>query len=184
MSGALKLMSERRINSVRERIVDEHEELLHHESLKGVLLATGIVLATFGTAAVLMPEGVTGDFSESYEIEGFQIQEATIRNVAVDDSRLSFVQDYEVLNPNYLPAEFDAISYRITVDGEDVKSDYIEADKVIDAGQTDFVAFFHETDIPESNGISVVTVEGKMVFDIGGQSFDRNYMHTFPAMEG
>ncbi len=173
------MSSELRINSVRKRIVDEHEELLHHESAKGILLATAIILATFGTAAVLMPEDPTGDFSAEFEITNMEIENVHIRGVEASQNELSFVQDYEITNPNLLEAEFVGASYRVEVDGEPVTESFVEGTSVIDSGQNEMVAFEHSAPVEGFEGFEEVTVEGKKVFEVGNREFEKHYRHSF-----
>lgn len=176
---AFVLMSELRINSVRKRIVDEHEELLHHESAKGVLLASAIILATFGTAAVLMPEDPTGDFSADFEITEVEVEDMDIRGVEASQQELVFIQDYEITNPNLLEADFVGTSYRVEVDGEPVRESYVDGTSTVDSGQNEMLAFETSAPVHEFEGFQEITVEGKKLFEVGNEEFEEYYRHSF-----
>lgn len=172
-------MSELRINSVRERIVDEHEEILEHESAKGLLLATAVLLATFGTAAALMPEDPTGDFSADFEISEVEVEGMDIRGVEASQQELTFVQDYEITNPNLLEADFVGASYRVEIDGEPVRESFVEGTSTVDSGQNEMVAFESNAPVHEFTGFAEVTVEGKKVFEVENREFEEYYRHSF-----
>jgi|GEM_PF-1754124 len=172
-------MSKLRLDSVRKRIVDEHSEALEYESLKGGLLALAVVLATFGSAAVLMPNSVTGDFSAGLNLENFRIDDTDILEVDMKDGKMMFVQDFEITNPNIVPAYFDAMSYRAQVNGETIGEGALKASKTIDAGQTEMLPIRNKASTEGLEGTKNVSVEGKLVFEIGGKEFDRNYRYFF-----
>lgn len=175
-------MEEDSVNSLREKIVDEKQQMLQHKSFAGLLLATGLVLATFGTAAVLMPENPTGAFSGGFEIKDLEVEDVNIRGVETSETGLTFVQDYEITNPNILRAEFQAASYRISIEGESVKTGSIDGEKIFEAGQTEMMALLHETALEESySGTTPVTVEGKMIFKVGDREFEKYYRNSFEA---
>ena len=179
---ASKSMEDDRVNSLREKIVDEKQQMLQHKSAAGLLLATGLVLATFGTAAVLMPDDPTGAFSGGFEIQDLQIEDVNIRGVEASDTGLTFVQDYEITNPNILRAEFQAASYRINIEGESVKTGHVDGEKVFEAGQTEMMALLHETALSETySGTTPVTVEGNMIFQVGDTEFEKYYRNSFEA---
>jgi LEA14-like dessication related protein len=175
-------MSDEEVDSVREKIVESQKQVLDHRSMAELLLATAVVLATFGTAAVLMPEEPTGAFSGDFEIENVQIEDVNIRGVEASETGITFVQDYEIENPNLLQAEFEAASYRINVEGESVDTGHINGVTVIDSGQTEMIALLHETALSERySGTTPVTVEGKMIFKVGNQEFEKYYRNSFKA---
>ena len=172
-------MSKLRLDSVRERIVEEHSEALEYESLKGGLLALAVVLATFGSAAVLMPDNMTGDFSAGLDLENFRIDDTDILEVNMRGDTMTFVQDFEITNPNIVPAHFDAMSYRAQVNGETIGEGTVKASKTIDAGQTEMLPIRNEASTEGLEGTKNVSVEGKLVFEIGEREFDRNYRYFF-----
>ncbi|WP_414837328.1 hypothetical protein ACK3SF_03615 [Candidatus Nanosalina sp. VS9-1] len=175
-------MPDEEADSVREKIVDRQKQVMEHKSMAGLLLATAVVLATFGTAAMLMPDNPTGSFSGDFRIQNVQIEDVNIRGVEASETGLTFVQDYEISNPNLLRAEFKAASYRVNVEGESVDTGHINGETVIDTGQSEMIALLHETALSERyRGTTPVTVEGKMVFQIGDTEFERYYRNSFEA---
>lgn len=175
-------MDDDRVNSLREKIVDEKQDVLEHKSIAGLLLATGIVLATFGTAAVLMPDDPTGAFSGGFEIQDLEVEDVNIRGVEASDTGLTFVQDYEITNPNILRAKFEVASYRIKIEGETVKKGSINGEKIFEAGQTEMMALIHETALKDRySGTTPVTVETQMIFNVGDTEFERYYRNSFEA---
>lgn len=180
-------MSEMRLNSVRERIVESHSDDLEYESLKGGLLALAVVLATFGSAAVLMPEGVTGDFASQLsdsDIQNFVLEDLDVRDVRVNDGEMDFVQDFEIHNPNIVPAEFQAMSYRAEIGSDVVGDGAVKASKTVDSDQSEMIAVVNEASVDEYSGEQRITVEGKVVFEILGDEYDSNYRHSFIADTG
>ena len=172
-------MSELRLNSVRKRIVEEHSDKLEYESLKGALLATAVIIGTFGSAAVLMPDDVTGDFSAGLGLETFQIEDTDILEAHVRGDELMFVQDFEIHNPNVVTAEFDAMSYRAQIDGETIGKGSLKTSGQVEAGETDKIAVVNQASADGLEGTKEISVEGKLVFEIAGEKFDRNYRYFF-----
>lgn len=172
-------MSKIRLDSVRKRIVEEHSEALEYESLKGGLLALALVIGTFGSAAVLMPDDVTGDFSAGLDLQSFSIVDADIMEVNFEGSEMIFVQNFEIKNPNIVPAKFDAMSYRAQVDGETIGEGKLKGSRIVESGQTDMVAIQNKASTKGLEGTKEVSVEGKLVFSIAGKEFDRNYRYFF-----
>lgn len=172
-------MSKSRLDSIRKSIVERQSKTLEYESLKGGLLALAVVIGTFGSAAVLMPNDVTGDFSAGLNLESFQIEDTNILEVNMRGDKMIFVQDFEIKNPNVLPARFEAMSYRAQIDGETIGKGKLKASEVIEAGKTQMLTIANEASKEGIEGTKDISVEGKLVFNIGGEEFDQNYRYFF-----
>jgi LEA14-like dessication related protein len=180
------------LESIRQKIVEDHEESLTPKEMGEALLATAFMLSFFGSAAVLMPSGgtATGMFSGSLSVDAPVVEDSDIRSITVEDSGIAFVQDSEVYNPNIVEAELQRITYEVIVDGETIARGAREGSTVIPAKDDRMIALGHSLDLrgvtgseeiieSVSSGEEAVTVEGVMQFRSGGSLVMETYSRTF-----
>lgn len=181
-----------RLESVRKRVIEKHEEAHAPEDLGEALLAIGFMLSFFGSAAVLMPSqgSPTGLFSGEFELQSPDVETAQIRNVDASNSRISFVHDAEVQNPNIVATELDQVIYEIKINGNTVARGTRDGSTVIGPDSIRNVATSHYIDLSGVSGGDEIyqdiisgdqtfTVEGAMEFNTDGgmitETFSRSY---------
>jgi len=181
-----------RLESVRKKVIDKHEESLTPKDLGEAILAIGFMLSFFGSAAVLMPSqgSPTGLFSGEFEIQQPDMRTADLRNVESYHNGVDFVHDAEVYNPNLFEAELERAIYEIKINGNTISRGVTEGSTTIPADSVRNVATSHSLDfnaVPGgtqvyqdiASGDTPVTVEGALEFDTDAgmitETFTRSY---------
>jgi LEA14-like dessication related protein len=176
-------------DEIRRGIVEDIESSLgsrHHGEL---LLVIGLILATFGSAAALMPdsESVTGNFAGTLQVQEPAIESTDIRLIDKEGNHLTFVVDQEVVNPNIVDMEVETIAFRVDAGSETVKRYSIDGDTVIESESSEMIASKVSIDMSKlvsgersfEETTDDMKVEGAIRFSSAGEIFDRTFLKRF-----
>lgn len=147
------------------------------------ILTLAMTIGFFGSSSVLMPsqQAATGMFSGELTVQNPLLDSINVRDVRLEESRLSFILDSEVTNPNVVESRLKKVSYEIKVDGETVKRGIKDGSTTIPADDSRMIALSFDLDfsgVPDTKRVlsqfeedkRQVTVEGAMDFDVAGST--------------
>ena len=174
-----------RKKKLHEGAVSRLEESLEDHRYLELLLVVSLVISTFGSALVLMPEeGAVGEFHEPFDVEKPVFYTPTTETLDVEDGNLQLFVDIRVRNPNDLTAEIESVNYRTYMGSENLEVESVRGSTSIPPGSEKIVTLKADTEAAElvsedrsfSEGLEKLRVEGVMTVSVSAARFKNHFI--------